>query len=73
VKTQYANDIDDVREEWGPYSLRFSFRARGHDISGVVTVGWFQVKVEGEIPQAAMPLQRTIENIIREQAQTLLR
>jgi Putative polyhydroxyalkanoic acid system protein (PHA_gran_rgn) len=73
VKKQYANDIDDIREEWGPHSLRFSFKATGHDISGVITVGWFQVTLEGEIPQAALPLQRAIENIIREQAQVLLR
>jgi hypothetical protein len=72
MKARYAHDIDDVREEWGPYALRFSFKARGYDISGVITVGWFQVKLEGQIPQAAMPLQRAIENIIREQAQTLL-
>jgi Putative polyhydroxyalkanoic acid system protein (PHA_gran_rgn) len=72
VKEQYAKGIGDIREEWGPYSLRFSFKAIGHDISGVITVGWFQVKLEGEIPQAAVPLQRTIEHIIREQAQMLL-
>jgi hypothetical protein len=40
----------------------------GHDVSGVITVEWFQVKLEGEIPQAAVPLQGTIEHIIREQA-----
>jgi hypothetical protein len=50
MKAQYANDIDDVREEWGPYALRFSLKARGHDISGVITVGWFQVKLEGGDP-----------------------
>jgi hypothetical protein len=72
VKQQYADRIDEVREEWGPYSLRFGFKAMGHGISGVISVGWFQVKVEGEIPHAAVPWQRTIENIIREQAQMLL-
>jgi hypothetical protein len=72
VKNQYANDIDDVREEWEPYALRFSFKARGHAISGVITVGWFQVKLAGEIPQEAVPLQRTIEKVIREQGLMLL-
>lgn len=72
MKDQYAAAIGDIKEEWGPHSVRFSFKTRGHDISGVITVGWFQVKLEGELPQAAMPLQRTIESIIREQAQVLL-
>jgi Putative polyhydroxyalkanoic acid system protein (PHA_gran_rgn) len=73
VKKQYANNIDEIGEEWGPDSLCFRFKAMGHDISGVITIGWFQVKLEGEIPPAAVPLQRTIESIIREQAQGLLR
>jgi Putative polyhydroxyalkanoic acid system protein (PHA_gran_rgn) len=72
VKDQYAADIGAIKEEWGTYSVRCSFKARGHDISGVITVGWFQVKLEGELLQAAMPLRRNIERIIREQAQVLL-
>jgi hypothetical protein len=73
VKNRYASDISQIKEEWEPHTVRFSFKVRQHDISGVLTIGWFQVKLEGELPQAAAPLQRTIESIIREQAQALLR
>ena len=73
VKNRYAHDISQLREEWGPYAVRFSFNARGHDISGVLTVGWFQVTLEGELPHAVMPWQSPIERLLREQAQALLR
>ena len=72
VKDQYASDIGDAKEDWGPYSVHFRCKVRGHAISGVITVGWFQVKLEGELPQVALPLQKSIESIIREQAQVLL-
>jgi hypothetical protein len=72
VKDQYGSDISDVEEDWGPYSVRFRCTVRGQVISGVITVGWFQVKLEGELPQAAVPLQKGIESIIREQARVLL-
>ena len=72
VRDQYDSDIGDVKEDWDPYAVRFRCTVRGYAISGVITVGWFQVKLEGELPQAIAPLQKGLESIIREQARVLL-
>lgn len=72
VKTQFADKISNLHEEWNGSSGNFSFSAMGFSVSGTLTVKPSEVELSGDLPLAAAFLKGKIEATIRERAETLL-
>ena len=72
VRTQFADKISDLHEEWNDNVGTFSFSAMGMPVSGTLTVKPSEVEFSGELPALAALYKGTIESKIREQAETLL-
>ena len=72
VKTQFADKISNLREEWNGSSGSFSFSAMGFSVSGTLTVSPSEVELSGDLPLAAAFFKGKIEVMIRERAEALL-
>ena len=72
VKTQFADKIRDLHEEWDGNVGKFDFSAMGFPVSGTLTVKTSQVDISGHLPFAAILFKGKIESTIRERAETLL-
>jgi hypothetical protein len=72
VKTQFADKISNLHEEWNGSSGNFSFSAMGFSVSGTLAVRPSEVELSGDLPLAAAFLKGKIEATIRERAETLL-
>ena len=73
LKTQFANMITDLKEEWKDSSCKFSFKAKGMAISGTLAVEGSAVKISSEeLPFLLSLAKPRIEQMIRERANTLL-
>ena len=72
VRTQFADKISDLREEWNDNVGRFSFSAMGMPVSGTLTVKPSEVEFSGDLPALAAIYKSKIESTIRQQAETLL-
>jgi hypothetical protein len=72
VKTQFADKISDLHEEWDGNTGKFNFSAMGFPVSGTLTVMSSQVDISGNFPFAVMIFKRKIESTIKDRAKTLL-
>ena len=70
---QHSDKISDLKESWSGNTGSFKFKLSGFKVSGSVVVEDSVVIVTGEIPFLALPFKSQIENIIRQQAETLLK
>ena len=67
VKEKYQDQVSDLKESWNDNSLTFSFSTYGFKISGDVAVLPSEVRLDGQIPIAALVFKGRIENAIRDQ------
>lgn len=72
VRSKYENQVSDLHEEWGDHAGTFGFKAMGFSVKGNVAVEPDQVKVDGDLPFAAMMFKGKIEQTIRENLTRLL-
>ena len=72
LKKEQAGMISDVKEEWNGDQGRFSFSARGYDLSGLISVTDAEVGINAEVPFAVSLFSGTIKKIISEKAAALL-
>ena len=72
VRTQFADRITNLHENWDGNMGTFSFSAMGVHVSGTLTVMASQVEIAGKLPLAAMLFKRKIESTIRHRAEALL-
>ena len=72
MKTQFADQIGDLHEEWDGNTGRFRFSAMGFPVSGTLSVKASQVDISGNLPFAAMFFKGKIESAIKARAETLL-
>ena len=72
MKTQFADKVSDLHEEWDGNIGKFNFSAMGFPVSGTLTVKTSQVEISGNLPFAAMFFKGKIESTIRDRAETLL-
>jgi hypothetical protein len=72
VKTQFADKISDLHEEWDGNMGKFTFSAMGFPVSGTLDVKTSQVEISGDLPIAAILFKRKIESTIRDRTETLL-
>ena len=72
VKSQFADKISELHEEWNGSIGKFSFSAMGFSISGTLAVKPSSVELSGDLPFMASFFKSDIESTIRERAETLL-
>jgi hypothetical protein len=72
VKSQFADQINDLDENWDDNIGEFSFSVAGMPVSGKLTVNPSDVNITGNLPFAAMFFKDKIESTIRNEADTLL-
>jgi hypothetical protein len=67
VKNKYQDQVSDLQESWADNTLTFGFSTYGFKIGGNVVVEPNQVKLDGQIPFAAMMFKGKIESALRDQ------
>lgn len=72
LKKDFQDKITDVNEIWNENHSDFSFKIMGLLIKGRLSVGYSNVILDGQIPFAALPFKKLIENTIRQEAIKLL-
>lgn len=72
VKTQFADKISDLHEQWNGNIGTFSFSAVGFSVSGTLIVKASEIELSGNLPFAATFFRGKIEATIRGRAETLL-
>ena len=72
VKTEFAEKVSDLNEDWNGNTGRFSFKAMGFPVSGTLMVKPGTVEISGNLPFAALLFKSKIETVIKDRAKTLL-
>jgi hypothetical protein len=66
VKARHGDKVSDLRESWAENVLNFGFRTYGFNVEGVVTVDDSEVRLDGQIPFAAVMFKGKIEQELRD-------
>ncbi len=66
VKEKYQDQVSDLQESWNENTLTFSFSTYGFKVNGDVIVEPSEVRLDGQIPFAAMMFKGKIENALRD-------
>jgi hypothetical protein len=69
---EHRDRVSHTREEWRDHTLSFAFQAFGMAVSGTVAVEPNQVKLDAELPFAAVLFKGAIERRLREEVGVLL-
>jgi hypothetical protein len=72
VRAQHGGEVKNLSEEWTDHTLNFSFSAMGMGVSGKVKVEDCAVKLDADLPFAAMLFKGAIESRIRTELGDLL-
>jgi hypothetical protein len=73
VKSSFAAQLSDVSEQWDDNRLAFGFKAMGMKVSGNVVVEDSAVKLDADLPLAAIMFKGMIEQRIRQELDRLLK
>jgi hypothetical protein len=72
LKEEHKDKVSNLEETWNDNKLDYSFSTYGFNIKGDMTVEADEVKVNGNLPFAAMMFKGKIEQSVREQLEKLL-
>lgn len=72
VKTQFADRITGLHEEWNGNMAKLDFTVMSFPISGTLTVRTSQAQMSWDLPFAAMLFKGKIEATVKERLKTLL-
>jgi hypothetical protein len=72
LKTQFADKISSIQENWSGNACEFSLSAMGFSGSGIMIVKQSEVEITGNLSFAAIFLKGKIESIIRDRLGKLL-
>jgi hypothetical protein len=72
VRSRYEDQVSDLQETWGENSGSFSFKTYGFNVKGNVAVQPGEVRVEGDLPFAAMMFKGRVEQTLRENLERLM-
>ena len=73
LKAQYRDQVQILQENWSGNKGTLTFSVKGFSVSGELVVEDHQVKLNGNLPWAALPFRGKIESTIREQTAKLLK
>ncbi|HEY1599847.1 MAG TPA: polyhydroxyalkanoic acid system family protein [Pirellulales bacterium] len=72
IKERYQSQVSNLEESWTENTLNFGFSTFGFPIKGAITVEPATVKLDGDIPFAAMMFKGKIEQEFKEALNKLL-
>jgi putative polyhydroxyalkanoate system protein len=72
IKEKYKAQVSNLTDEWSGDTLNFGFTTYGFNIKGALAVEDSQVKLDGDLPFAAMMFKGRIEQEVRDQLNKLL-
>ncbi len=72
VKSNFQGHLSDVTEQWDGNALAFGFKAMGMKVAGNVTVEDSVVRLDADLPLAAIMFKGTIEQRVRKELDRLL-
>ena len=72
VRSRYEDQVSDLQETWGENSGSFSFKTYGFSVKGNVAVQPGEVRIEGDLPFAAMMFKGRVEQTLRENLERLM-
>ena len=72
LKDMFQGKFSDLHEEWNGNTFSFGFKTMGMTISGTGTVGASHVKLDTELPLAAMLFKGMIQTRVNEELGKLL-
>jgi hypothetical protein len=61
------DQVTDLDEQWNDHTLTFRFKAMGFGVSGTMAVEDVAVKIDVNLPLAAMMVKRMIEQRLRQE------
>ena len=71
-RDQFGGKVTNLAEAWNGYMDNFRFRAMGFDVDGQLDVQPNEVRIEVNLPWAALPFKGRVESEILKHAQELL-
>ena len=72
VKTQFADKMSDLHEEWNGDECDFDCKAMGNKVLGKLKVTQRDMKLSGNFPDEVSLFQKEFESALEKRAQTLL-
>lgn len=72
LRDKFQGQVSDLQEAWNHNILDFSFKTFGFKIDGKLDVAEDNVKLEQNLPLAAMMFKAKIEESVRAELQRLL-
>src|SRR5688500_11718369 len=72
LQTKFEGKVSDLNQSWEGDTLKFSFKTYGIQLSGGIAVDDNELKLDGELPFAAMMFRGKIESDIKEQLERIV-
>src|SRR5689334_1949233 len=72
IKEKHADRVSDLEEEWTGNVLKYGFTTFGFKIKGTLTATADEVKIDTDLPFAAMMFKGKIEQEIRDRLTKVL-
>ncbi|RYF99585.1 MAG: hypothetical protein EOO02_16635 [Chitinophagaceae bacterium] len=72
LQQEHKDTIQGVTEEWNGYEGKFSFKVKGMEVAGLLSVEPDHVRLESDLPFMVSFFKDTIANIIKDRAGKLL-
>lgn len=71
-RNKFGGQVTDLQEAWQGYVESFSFRALGFEVDGKLDVQPAEVRIDVNLPWAALPFKGKVESEILKHAKELL-
>ena len=72
LQTKFAGKVSDLNQSWEGDTLKFGFKTFGIQLTGGIAVNDDNLKLDGDLPFAAMMFKGKIESDIKEQLERIV-
>jgi putative polyhydroxyalkanoate system protein len=72
LQTKFEGKVSDLNQSWEGDTLKFSFKTYGIQLTGGIAVTDNELKLDGDLPFAAMMFRGKIESDIKEQLERIV-
>jgi putative polyhydroxyalkanoate system protein len=72
IGKKYEGKVSDLSQSWDGDTLNFSAKTFGIQLKGAITVADHELKLDGELPFAAMMFKGKIESDFKEQLERIV-
>lgn len=72
IRDRYKEQVSDLEESWSDDALTFSFKTFGFKVGGTITVEEESIKLDGNLPIAAMAFKGKIQSEFQGQIERLV-